>query len=932
MSTRSRIMLIAGLTGTLNIGAVCAVEIPKPVINISKPNIPTINVPRPTINVPRPNVTVNVPKPTINVPKPVVNVPKVNVPKVEISKAVVHVPKVDVAKPVVSAPKVDAPKPIVGAPKINTPRLGVNASKIDEVTPAITTPKIEAPKPVADVPKIEVKPTVQLPVAPPKAVGPVASPAAGSPTGTGTTFTVSRGKADSKAEFPKTGVTPPAGAPPKAMGATALPGASPTPLPITSTEQLNVVPPPTNPLAGPSSGNGPTAVVDTPKNERGISPKVIGRPANPPVAELPKQTSPATTPGSASSNAIANGPSAAPGGIGAPVSAPNAQSPKILNGGPKAVGEATGEKANPASNQVNLPNGTFGKATPNPDGTVTVSNNLGTVTLTKHEMNQVAAGDMSALKPLMGNGAAGQAPPVPIVGSNGNVTQVKLSNGTFGKAVTNPDGSVTVSNNLGTVNLTKQQMNQLAAGDMSALKPLMSNTQNGNASTGALKQPSMNAASVMSAQQGQGGENGKIYGSPPSKICPVQQCSSTVDEGSDGVGGKPFYEVNFKYSGETPPPPPAGMHYMESNTTGCGGGSCTLFLQFNSQTASSPSGSQSSAGGSLSGGLNAIANAVLPQAAAESPAQRKPGWQYVAAGYERVISGNYFELKHYIDYADENGQNHRIYDQPTSAAPGGNPPEPTKPNAPRPTPNTDGSGSSPPAQGMIGDKSYTCDQSGQCSSPDVDNGRRMTLAELYTKIAIGGAGGLLGGPGGTGGGLGGGGMGSGTGTGGSGSGGTGGGGMGSGTGTGGSGSGGTGGGGTGNGGTGGGGSGSGAAGGVRTGAAAGPNDGSKIPTAAACPASGCQGTGGYTYSEPSGGFQTNFSSLSEYITYLNSLPTPDMQQSFKNNTTGVLQQLLNQSRGTAPNGPVTPPNGLSNWDKIHNAYGSRNNAGEFLPP
>jgi hypothetical protein len=34
---------------------------------------------------------------------------------------------------------------------------------------------------------------------------------------------------------------------------------------------------------------------------------------------------------------------------------------------------------------------------------MTLSNNLGTVTLTKQQMSQVAAGDMSALKPLMAN-------------------------------------------------------------------------------------------------------------------------------------------------------------------------------------------------------------------------------------------------------------------------------------------------------------------------------------------------------------------------------------------------------------------------------------------------------------------------------------------------------------------------------------------------
>jgi hypothetical protein len=87
---------------------------------------------------------------------------------------------------------------------------------------------------------------------------------------------------------------------------------------------------------------------------------------------------------------------------------------------------------------------------------------------------------------------------------------------------------------------------------------------------------------------GAGGNNGKNYGNAPPNICPVQQCSSTVNQGNDGQGHT-FYGVNFKWSGYTPPPPPPGMHYLSSNITGCGGGTCSLFLEFNSTSVSSPS-------------------------------------------------------------------------------------------------------------------------------------------------------------------------------------------------------------------------------------------------------------------------------------------------------------------------------------------------------
>jgi Novel toxin 10 len=52
---------------------------------------------------------------------------------------------------------------------------------------------------------------------------------------------------------------------------------------------------------------------------------------------------------------------------------------------------------------VSLGNGVFGSATANPNGTFTVSNNFGTVTLTQAQLQQVARGDLSPVSGLMGN-------------------------------------------------------------------------------------------------------------------------------------------------------------------------------------------------------------------------------------------------------------------------------------------------------------------------------------------------------------------------------------------------------------------------------------------------------------------------------------------------------------------------------------------------
>ncbi|MGF6428348.1 hypothetical protein ABIE91_003568 [Bradyrhizobium elkanii] len=138
---------------------------------------------------------------------------------------------------------------------------------------------------------------------------------------------------------------------------------------------------------------------------------------------------------------------------------------------------------------------------------------------------QVATGDT---KRLIDNGPAGKSQVVPTTSSNGNVTQVQLPNGTFGKAALNPDGTITVSNNNGSVILTKQQMAQVATGDMTALKPLMSKSQ----SVSTPNSKSMKAASTTANENSGGGAtafNDAVY-------CKSHDCSGSSNSNSSGGG------------------------------------------------------------------------------------------------------------------------------------------------------------------------------------------------------------------------------------------------------------------------------------------------------------------------------------------------------------------------------------------------------------
>jgi hypothetical protein len=380
--------------------------------------INAIEIPKPVINIPKPNI----PRPTINVPRPnvTVNVPK---PVINVPRPAINVPKpavtVNVPKPNIS---VNVPKPNI-AVSVPKPNIQINVPNI----------AVSVPKPTVNVPK----PADSLPA--------------------------------------------PVVAGPKPVIST------PTPV-VEALKPVGTKRPSELILEGHAARLGNGLSVAGPKISIGDG-KSVGEAV---VGGSPRNLIVGYTP----------------------------DPPKLSNGGTKAVGDwvaatpvitaspATGSpnnptvstlaiaKSSPNTATVNLPNGAFGNARVNPDGSVTVSNNLGSVTLTPQQLTQVAAGNMSALAPLMGSGQATNSN-IPALGtasgpaslgsqisgkSPGTTSQVSLPNGTFGKATVNPDGSVTVSNNLGTVTLTPQQMKNVVGGDMSALGPLTGKSQSANTS------------------------------------------------------------------------------------------------------------------------------------------------------------------------------------------------------------------------------------------------------------------------------------------------------------------------------------------------------------------------------------------------------------------------------------------------------------------
>jgi hypothetical protein len=119
MSPLSRILIATFAPSVLtSITASYAVEIPKPVINISKPNIPKPNIPKP-----------NIPKPTINVPRPATTVPQ---PHGNLAHRAVDQAAITVPQPHGSATHraVDPSKPEIKKPNLVASKLGNRSSPI----------------------------------------------------------------------------------------------------------------------------------------------------------------------------------------------------------------------------------------------------------------------------------------------------------------------------------------------------------------------------------------------------------------------------------------------------------------------------------------------------------------------------------------------------------------------------------------------------------------------------------------------------------------------------------------------------------------------------------------------------------------------------------------------------------------------------------
>jgi hypothetical protein len=104
-----------------------------------------------------------------------------------------------------------------------------------------------------------------------------------------------------------------------------------------------------------------------------------------------------------------------------------------------------GASTGSTSSTVNLGSGIFGQATVKPNGTVTVSNNYGTVTLTQAQLQQVASGDLSPVKALEGPTGT----PVTSNGVTSNTGTGNTATGTAGSPVASP---AIASNNTGTSN------------------------------------------------------------------------------------------------------------------------------------------------------------------------------------------------------------------------------------------------------------------------------------------------------------------------------------------------------------------------------------------------------------------------------------------------------------------------------------------------
>lgn len=335
-----------------------AVSVPRPVVTP-----PRVDVPRPVVTAPR----VDVPRPTVAAPRVDVPRPTVTAPRVDVPRATVNVPKVDVPKATVNVPKVDVPKATVNVPKVDVPKTAVQVPRPDTHRPAITTPATNAGVHRND-----------MGVGAGRGGGPVALPAAGPGKSTG-----------------------------PATATTAAPNNAPQKLPTAPETK------------------GPTGVAASGRTDTGVGPGKGAGPAALPVGGPGKSTGPATAtstaPDSASPKLQTTGPNTkgptgiAAGGPNAPAQTPDkfsgngtAATPGSMKLQTTADPKTSAQPAG-ASFQVKLPDGGSGKATRNVDGTMTVVNDRGSVTLSKEQVGQIATGDMSSLKPLTAAGAGNSA-------------------------------------------------------------------------------------------------------------------------------------------------------------------------------------------------------------------------------------------------------------------------------------------------------------------------------------------------------------------------------------------------------------------------------------------------------------------------------------------------------------------------------------------
>ena len=533
-----------------------AVEIPKPVINIPKPNIP-----RPVINIPRPNVTVNVPKPPVIVPK--VDVPKpaiaVTVPKVDVTRPTVATPKIEVAKPniAVITPKVNART--VDFPKVAVPRPTVG------VTEPVNLPKVETPKSVGVLERPKVNP--QRPIA-----------------------------------------NDPAGVAPKSIGESTRPFLNTNPPRLTGgqTPKATGGPIGTNYQLGKSVVSS-NALASTPDSTHSVNPSTS-------ILYL---------------HASANGE-------------------RLSRSGPAKIIVTT----TPATSEVRLPNGSFGKATINADGSITVSNNFGKVTLSKQQIAQVAAGNMSALAPLSGSSQSNRSTVLTpqSIAAGGNPLQT-ASTSTMGSAAS-------------ATTLPRTPVQGAQPGQPYSYQSVIVGDGKTPAGTFAGSCAGDTCTAIFRGQEPPGGCQSQCL--PGIYAYDQYHYTFVYTTATPGVTTT-NYNLARALPSVQPNVPVPGINSAGSISAAFAGPPGNV-LQGTGNTwqpgESAPHSTDLSVLSGITNTLSTIANAVVPQASADQNAQQPPsGWTQTASGLDS-------DMRHWTQYVDENGTSHRIYDAPAPVASG----------------------------------------------------------------------------------------------------------------------------------------------------------------------------------------------------------------------------------------------------------------------